>query len=261
MIAQNYPIPEPLTAIYNQSPVAVGGVGGSGTRLVAELLSGMGIFMGTTLNKASDNLNFVKSRELLKIPDQHERSIEIAKSFRNFELHMHEGFELDGGSSWNWGWKVPGQFHLLNYTAKYFSGARYIHVIRHGLDMAFSKNKNQVKNWGPYLGITGGSEGDPVSALQYWIEANQWAIEQGNNTLRDRFLLLNFDELCASPEHNIRMIARFIFGNDELSSELMCKLITLVDPPKSINRYKAHDFQNIFDDQSIESVRKLGFSI
>jgi len=39
----------------NNGPIVIGGVGGSGTRVVAEILSEMGYFMGTDLNAASDN--------------------------------------------------------------------------------------------------------------------------------------------------------------------------------------------------------------
>ncbi len=39
-------------------PVAVGGVGGSGTRLVAELLRRLGYYLGGDLNEATDNLWF-----------------------------------------------------------------------------------------------------------------------------------------------------------------------------------------------------------
>jgi hypothetical protein len=37
-------------------PVANGGVGGSGTRVFAEILREFGLYMGNCLNNASDNL-------------------------------------------------------------------------------------------------------------------------------------------------------------------------------------------------------------
>src|SRR5437764_5229198 len=39
-------------------PVAIGGVGGSGTRVVAEILRGLGYHIGDDLNSAADNLWF-----------------------------------------------------------------------------------------------------------------------------------------------------------------------------------------------------------
>lgn len=39
-------------------PVAIGGVGGSGTRVFAEILRGFGFYIGDCLNGALDNLWF-----------------------------------------------------------------------------------------------------------------------------------------------------------------------------------------------------------
>src|SRR5690348_1070657 len=52
--------------------VAVGGLGGSGTRLIASLLAEFGVFIGHDLNKELDNLAFTllfKRRELLTMTD------------------------------------------------------------------------------------------------------------------------------------------------------------------------------------------------
>lgn len=37
-------------------PVAIGGVGGSGTRVVAEIVRSLGYYLGGDLNSANDNL-------------------------------------------------------------------------------------------------------------------------------------------------------------------------------------------------------------
>ena len=42
----------------DHSPVAIGGVGGSGTRLIAQLLMELGVYMGSDRNDANDNLWF-----------------------------------------------------------------------------------------------------------------------------------------------------------------------------------------------------------
>ena len=39
-------------------PVVIGGVGGSGTRLIAQCLNELGFFLGPDLNEANDNLWF-----------------------------------------------------------------------------------------------------------------------------------------------------------------------------------------------------------
>ncbi len=41
-----------------ETPVAIGGVGGCGTRLIAEMLMRVGFFLGSDLNESLDNLWF-----------------------------------------------------------------------------------------------------------------------------------------------------------------------------------------------------------
>lgn len=44
-----------MTAGFAAPPVVVGGVGGSGSRVVAEMLETLGLFIGDDLNDARDN--------------------------------------------------------------------------------------------------------------------------------------------------------------------------------------------------------------
>ena len=53
-------------------PVAIGGVGGSGTRLIAQLLREAGFYLGGDLNPALDNRWFTL---LFKRPDWYERTL------------------------------------------------------------------------------------------------------------------------------------------------------------------------------------------
>ena len=105
--------------------------------------------------------------------------------------------------------------------------------------MAFSKNKNQLRNWGPSLGIVPNEPDDPAAALEYWIRANNFAIEEATQLLGDRFLLLNYNDLCNNPEENTRLIAKFVTGESELCNQKQNELLSLVVPPVSINRYKS----------------------
>lgn len=248
-------------AAVNNGPIAIGGVGGSGTRVIAEIAKSLGVFMGETINGANDNLAFVKSRKLLAIEDDGERASSIAAELNRFEQMMQTQFLAQHQHTLNWGWKVPGQFHLLKYTASHFSELKYIHVIRHGLDMAFSKNQNQLRNWGPTLGIVANQADDPVASLDYWISANNFAIKEATELLGDRFLLLNFDDLCNSPEKNIFDIANFVVGDAVVSDQVQSELLSLVVPPKSINRYKTHDYKNLFSAEALNAVEKMGFAV
>ena len=70
-----------MKQINRNSPVIIGGIGGSGTRVVAEILMRIGIYLGHTLNASLDNLWFTalfKRLDLFK-KEQDERKAEIKK--------------------------------------------------------------------------------------------------------------------------------------------------------------------------------------
>ncbi len=244
---------------HNPAPVAIGGVGGSGTGVVAQLIADMGLFIGDNLNRSNDNMSFVKSRELLAIADPLERQHAIALELQLFEQRMYAGFIRQGAGHYrNWAWKVPGQFHILEHTATYFSGLKYVHVMRHGLDMAFSRNKNQLRNWGPMMGLTSTSRDDPAAALDYWILANEKAVNAGRSLLGDRFFVLNYDRLCSDPDTVIQQLAQFVIDKPVLEQDIR-RLTQVVKPPSTVHRYQQHNVVELFSASALARVEALGF--
>jgi hypothetical protein len=262
------------------NPIIVGGVGGSGTRLTVDLLKNMNIFMGNDLNLSNDNMqiaysfptfrdfiqgktpisqywdrikpNFLKRYQNKKIHDETKRI--IFEKLNPFEKIMRHDFSLQAYSGW--GWKIPGNFLILEYLAEYFDDLKYIHTIRHGLDMAYSNNQNQLHNWGSFFGVDIQNLPLPKASLQYWIRANQKAIAAGNNLLNKRFLLLNFDTLCQHPTQEIQSLTNFL----GLPNHDVTALSKIIKIPDSLGRHKKHDI-SIFDKEELEEVRKLGFQI
>ena len=286
-------------------PIAVGGLGGSGTRVIAEILIKLGFYMGSDLNSASDNLLFTL---LFKRPKwfmrkSEKRPSEICRGFSIFEKAMTgrlvpEVGELDfviraalqmavkghdhlraGKGMWaiqrainvlkfgdidisryvGWGWKEPNSHIFLEYLAHYFTNLKYIHVIRNGLDMAYSHNQAQLYNWGNIFGIRlNSSMSLPKSSLKYWIAANERAISLGKELLKERFLLINFDRLCLVPEQEITKLINFL--GLSTSDVNMHELVTLPKVPSSMGRYMKNDI-SIFSKDEIEMVKELGFEV
>ena len=200
-------------------PVVIGGVGGSGTRVVAHILSILGYYLGSDLNDSLDNLGFTL---LFKRPTWYRNACtqDIMDALHVFEHAMigtkiqhrlkrqviltalktmavsghdyrgtgrglwtiHRALKMlyaphkDPASFHGWGWKEPNTHIYLEHLNDYFPKLHYIHVVRHGLDMAYSTNQAQLFNWGYLFGITALPEcvGQiPVKSLHYWIEANK----------------------------------------------------------------------------------------
>ncbi len=276
-------------------PIAIGGVGGSGTRLIAQFLIDLGVYMGQHLNDYNDNLLFTI---LFKRPrwQQSASTEEVRQYIRFFEKCM-TGRSLDifdytllasaclqkrimpwqesvdraiqslkyrklisVQQDLSWGWKEPNTQIFIEPIAEYFPHLRYIHVMRHGLDMAYSHNRLQLKHWGRHFGVEMPVDEQlmPVAQLEYWIRSSQKTIQTGKMVLGDRFYLLNYDRLCLDPVAEITKLLQFL-GVDRVE-ERAIELAKQVSSSSSMGRYRSQDL-SCFSAEQLARVEALGFAI
>lgn len=259
---------QPKTALSTLDPVWIGGVGGSGTRVIAQLFSQLGFSSGDFTDvKTRDNIFWPPFKELLLSPaaKSNSRELIVANAFAVFEQLMNNSKDVIASPRNNWYSKVPVSFLMLPELAQYFPRMRYIHLVRNGLDMVFSKNILQAQNWGFYFGVVpnpikykghGYSEED---LLDYWIRANEFAIRNGQECLGDRFMLLSFEAVCQDPETYVAKLLKFI--NEPVMDETVSALASLIKQPSSVNRYKDHDYKHLFTNEQIDTVRQYGYEI
>jgi hypothetical protein len=295
-----------LKGACKSGPVVVGGVGGSGTRVVAEILMKLGLYMGEVRYPDNDNFWFTAmffSRPGWFTDFENVKQNRVFRAFNIFEdlmsSHFHsrckmiqtrlrgmvffglfwrspvwsglrrflyQGFStafrgvplktLEMSDYWGWGWKEPVSHIYLEPLSEYFHDLRYIHVVRDGLDMAFSHNTYQLEVWAKLFGISVPSEKDEMAraALNYWVAANKRAVEVGTRLLGDRFFLMKFEDLCFAPRQEIERLFRFL-GLD-LSAMNCDEFSRLVKIPKSIGRHKKKDL-SIFKQKDIIAKEKL----
>jgi hypothetical protein len=158
-----------------------------------------------------------------------------------------------------WGWKEPNSHIYLPYLFRHYPELKYVHVIRHGLDLAFSINQVQLHNWSFLFGLKRPkSKSDvPAASLKYWVRANQRAIDVGK-AFPDRFLSVNFDELCHSPAQEIKRILDF--AGVKISADEFARLCELPQKQASSGRYLQRDC-TVFDPADVEAVRRFGFEV
>jgi hypothetical protein len=275
----------------NDHIVAVGALGGSGTRVCAQILIESGIYMGDELNNANDNLLFTR---LFKNPqwfdesslDEKKKRFEIfAKCMRGQKLSVSERSEIIHSICTNptvkinlnylikmgfekphtvpqhniWGWKEPNTQIYIKELLDFFPKLKYIHVIRHGLDMAFSTNKQQLRNWGYKFGIHVHESDTEIELarkqLDYWIASNSYVINAGEKS-PENFYLLNYETLCKKPAKEIKNIAEFL--NIEIPDHLMEKLTSIPAENFKKQRY-LHEDITIFTPKQLDAVRKFEF--
>lgn len=283
----------------HNSPIAIGGLGGSGTRVIADILSQAGVYIGDYLNASLDNLLFTllfvhesyfkKSQaERDKVINQsldifcqmmQRKTFNVSSSmqllaeawqdchrtndyFGNWQYFINEITSTEDrqqGGIEVWGWKEPNTHIYLEYLINYFTSLRYIHVIRHGLDMAYSKNQNQCRRWGSLLGIENTDLPDisPQTSFEFWNVANQQAIHLARALPQNCFLLVNYDDLCNFPETGVSKILDFL--GLHITNEVRQSLFELPSPV-SMGRYRDHDLLWIDEKHKI-ALKNLGYSI
>ncbi len=253
---------KPQTATLATDPIGVGAVGGSGTRLLYQILSLAGVAMGAPVNTVGDSLEWppyeiLHNDELLR---RHGRAALVSTALRQFEqLLVERRAEL--GLEGRIGWKVPGTFHWIAELAEYFPAFQYVHILRNGLDMAYSGNQNQAMNWASLLGIrlerTEEGRLTPASMLEYWLTANERALAAAEIHLPGRMYVVRFETLCEQPETEIERLLDFL--HLPYTNGLLTSLVAQVRPPSSTGRYRRKPWRKDFSNRAMERLAALGY--
>lgn len=286
----------PPSGSFRLPPVAMGGVGGSGTRVLGQILAETGCYTGDAVNPAQDSLWFTALLCRMDWFDRFPPDAAIEAAIDLFLRAMTTGLDdapeaddeaqlqaisrdaagrehpllrhrLEGTLSSlrlsrganpsrhpRWGWKEPNTQVFLPWLARAIPDLRYVQVVRSGLDMAFSQNQNQVRNWGrSRFGLDLGTRQDriaPALVLDYWIVSNRDAVTQGRTHLKDRFFLLNYDELCDTPKPVLERLFDFLAITADASG--FADRIA----PRSRNRHEGEDL-SIFSRAQLQAVAEI----
>lgn len=279
----------------NVWPVGIGGVGGSGTRLIAAILRASGFEIGRDLNESHDNLIFTLLFKWRGVMDLDTASFsDLWRVFEDAMTHSFGAQRLMTAGDWRtlvapladadrpqhsrgwlrtrvnaladlletdppespvvWGWKEPNSHVVIDRLLRLRTDLRYVHVMRNGLDMAFSGNQNQLQLWGPrFLGRC--VDLTPADSLAYWVAVHR-RVERIAANNPGRVLMLNYDALCRDPEAHLPKLLNFVgCPSDQMTR---ARLRSLITPPTTIGRHRTQDFSGMSRDD-IAYVRRLGF--
>ncbi len=269
-------------------PMFVGGVGGSGTRVVASLLRDFGWRLDGDLNDAFDNLWFTllfKRADILhaspsdwsSLIDLFVRAMSdggardsdapLVERIGREDRPQHPAAWLrerassllaalaEGPKAGRWSCKEPNTHVVLDRLLESLPTMRYILVMRHGLDMAWSRNTNQAMLWGAAF-VGAPWDGTPSYMLRYWCAAHRRALRLGAS-MPGRFLVVRYDDLCRDPRSGIAEICRFA-ECDETTVAPDCW--QRVVPAASMGRWRDHGVRG-FDQADVDYVAECGFSV
>lgn len=208
------PLPTPLErerTVARRTPVVVGGMGGSGTRVVAALMQELGAML--TSDVASMDCHCIPhlkkavvgpildvvhraNYELGELGFELKRSVvkTVQEGLSKYVIKLRERNSRARGNldEQLWGFKEPSSYYLLPFWKEIFPGSVFIHVVRDGRDMAYSSNHMQSLSLYEHLFDRSGGDRPTTS------------IKEGNVTAADRFDQMRWD----SQKHLALMNAR-----------------------------------------------------
>lgn len=274
----------------SEGPVVVSACGGSGTRVLAHLLISAGIHLGTDLNDPLDNLSAVllfNRRTVLLDTDEEFVTLfrlmrrrmmgdvafspdEVAqvKALAERTRQQHSAaFLAERARKFlapdnrpvhpaRWGFKMPPSHVFLHRLLQADRSLRYIHLVRHGLDMAFSRNQNQLRTWGPVI-LDRDVAATPHESFSYCCET-QARVRRLAERHPDRVLMVRFEDLCEDPAGQARRIFRFV-GHDATEATLT-GFAGYVTRPDTLGRFRSQDLSG-FRPADLERLVAEGYRI
>lgn len=232
---------------HQMQPLIIIGMHRSGTSLTVRLLKDLGIHMGRQLSRDAEAVYFQKiNRRIYRAAGSrwgnidtllssmedaqfcHTQIRDVLKTlFHNhnqlrYYRDISDNFEEDiwqsllDGEPIHWGWKDPRTSLTFPIWLSIFPQARFLNVVRNGIDVAISIHRRTFKQkrklWKQIFAVDYCPETlDFGYCFKLWekhlafVLAKQHLIPTGN------FLEIRYEDLLARPHHNLHAIAQF-FG-------------------------------------------------
>jgi len=195
-------------------PIVVGATGGSGTRVMVEVLRKAGYFMGNRVNpRNQDSLPIAwfltKWLKALKDFPKVEESV-LARARRDFDRMVHIHRRGIPSVDAAWGWKNPRSLWLVPFLVDRFPKLKFIHMIRDARDMMLSENIYFLRQNGQWLLGLDWWRNPEAAQLELWRTSNNRAVEFAQNYLQDRYLMVRYEDLCRKPAETVSGLMRFL---------------------------------------------------
>jgi Sulfotransferase family len=239
-------------------PSIMGATGGSGTRVVARVARRAGLYIGEHLNPAEDALDIAAYYDRWINPylwHGHGWGPEVEPEMRaelSDLLPRHRA-----GANGAWGWKEPRTLFLISFLAAALPGLRFVHVVRDGRDLAFSKNQNQPrKHAAAFLGTEADDPAAPQNSIELWNAVNIAAADTAQAELSERYLRIRYEDLCADPEPVIAEMLGFLGLQGDPAD-----LAGEVEPPPTLGRWRQADPELVSELERIAepALRRFGY--
>jgi hypothetical protein len=264
--------------IRQMQPLIVMGMHRSGTSLTARLLKDLGIHMGSHLSRDAEAVHFQKiNRQIYDsvgsnwseidslveamrseefIQKQAKRAREALFPETRFYTRKPGISDFFGPQLWDslsqgetvyWGWKDPRTTITFPIWLRVFPQARFLHVLRNGIDVAISthrrSHKQRKKIWKRIIRL----DYRPITldfdyCYQLWEKYVLFVLENKEIIPPDHFLEVCYEDLLSTPEQTLREITNFI--EYPIQEDLLNAVCEQIDQGRLDNRDYAEPYQD-----------------
>lgn len=208
-------------------PIIATGRGGSGTRLLSQLLQALNVFMGNQLNGMDDSIEWVSILYKIGI----ERNRQPTSEPLTHWLHplRETAADILTTANWNghqpWGWKLPETMLALPEVFDAFEGGKLIHIIRHPVDTSLRRThmtsradnvlgKSILYAAYDYIGWDSDrwkTDPDYIRNAASWLYQVEAVARFGREKLSpDRYLEIRYEDLCSDPMSTFKSLSKFL---------------------------------------------------
>jgi hypothetical protein len=237
----------------------------SGMKLTKEentLLDELSVMMGQqfTEKKLREHANIIK--RMIKNGPDHDIYKHTVEMFEKIDRKCQlENKPLES----KWGWKAPNSHIIMTTLHKLYPKMKYIMVIRSGLDMAFSSNRNQLELWGesvfqPENMVDPNWADSPRLTLKYWCMVHKKILSEAKQ-MNHQFYLLKYEDICFDTENAISKLLQFLEVPPD--QKLIDSLGKLVETSCGVGRFRNKTKYELaqLDPEDVAYVEELGFPI
>lgn len=259
-------------------PLILLGMHRSGTSLVSRLLSDVGVFMGRKLSRDAEAVYFQKiNRRIFNARDVRWGYVDpLIEAMRSQEFvgaqvdavkqALFPGWVLPGISAgiadffgadlWasicreepiSWGWKDPRTTLTFPIWLRVFPEARFLHILRNGIDVAISTHRRTERQHQNIWKRTLRLDYCPITldfnyCFRLWETYINYVLENRDLFKQGQYMEIRYEDLLAKPEPVLEEIAGF--ANFQAHPEAIARAATKVNRKRLDNSTLASMYQD-----------------
>jgi hypothetical protein len=150
-----------------------------------------------------------------------------------------------------WGWKDPRTTVTFPIWARVFPNARWLHVIRNGVDVAISTHRRSLKQERKLRNRLLPIDYSPRTldfaySFRLWETYVSFVLEHKDLIPPDRYLEMRYEDLLAEPQRELGRVADFM--NYSVEEEVLASASQRIDTGRLNNLAFAANYRDVIPD-------------